>query len=75
MYIKKIILLVAIITMSSSLFSQEKTAEELAKMAQNPLANMMSFPFQNNTICQKVGISLPSRYSQQTGKLPMETNG
>ena len=25
------------------------TAEELAKMAQNPLANMMSFPFQNNT--------------------------
>jgi len=29
--------------------AQEKTAEELAKMAQNPLANMMSFPFQNNT--------------------------
>ncbi len=29
--------------------AQEKTAEELAKMSQNPLANMMSFPFQNNT--------------------------
>ena len=33
----------------TNLFAQEKTAEELAKMAQNPLANMMSFPFQNNT--------------------------
>ena len=32
-----------------SVFAQEKTAEELAKMSQNPLANMMSFPFQNNT--------------------------
>ncbi len=29
--------------------AQEKTAEELAKMAQNPLANMMSFPLQDNT--------------------------
>lgn len=29
-------------------FSQENT-EELAKAAQNPIANMMSFPFQNNT--------------------------
>jgi len=33
----------------TGLFAQEKTAEELAKMSQNPLANMMSFPFQNNT--------------------------
>ncbi|NOQ92877.1 MAG: neuromedin U [Flavobacteriaceae bacterium] len=33
----------------SATFSQEKSAEELAKMSQNPLANMMSFPFQNNT--------------------------
>lgn len=33
----------------SSVFAQEKSAEELAKMSQNPLANMMSFPFQNNT--------------------------
>ncbi|MCF6358832.1 MAG: hypothetical protein L3J54_13605, partial [Draconibacterium sp.] len=33
----------------SKLHAQEKTAEELAKMSQNPLANMMSFPFQNNT--------------------------
>ena len=29
-------------------FSQEST-EDLAKAAQNPIANMMSFPFQNNT--------------------------
>ena len=33
----------------SNIFAQTKTAEELAKMSQNPLANMMSFPFQNNT--------------------------
>lgn len=29
--------------------AQEKSAEELAKMSQNPLANMMSFPFQDNS--------------------------
>jgi hypothetical protein len=33
---------------SGPLISQEST-EELAKAAQNPIANMMSFPFQNNT--------------------------
>jgi hypothetical protein len=33
---------------SDLVFSQEST-EELAKAAQNPIANMMSFPFQNNT--------------------------
>ena len=32
----------------SNLQAQEKSAEELAKMSQNPLANMMSFPFQDN---------------------------
>jgi len=30
-------------------YAQEKSAEELAKLSQNPLANIMSFPFQNNT--------------------------
>ncbi|OYT12052.1 MAG: neuromedin U [Bacteroidetes bacterium 4572_112] len=49
MYLKKIILLVAITVSFTNTFAQEKTAEELAKMSQNPLANMMSFPFQNNT--------------------------
>ncbi len=34
---------------ATNIFAQEKTAEELAKMSQNPLANMMSFPFQNNS--------------------------
>ena len=33
----------------TNLQAQEKSPEELAKMAQNPLANMMSFPFQDNT--------------------------
>jgi len=42
-----IILLAFAFTLS---YAQEKTAEELAKMSQNPLANMMSFPFQNNTV-------------------------
>ncbi len=44
-------LLLSFLIMGGVLFSyaQEKTAEELAKMSQNPLANMMSFPFQNNT--------------------------
>jgi len=49
MYLKKIILLVAIAVSFTNTFAQEKTAEELAKMSQNPLANMMSFPFQDNT--------------------------
>lgn len=51
---KKITLLfLAILLGFFSLIAQEekpveKTAEELAKMSQNPLANMMSFPFQDN---------------------------
>ena len=49
MYLKKLLLSVVIATSITTVFAQEKTAEELAKMSQNPLANMMSFPFQNNT--------------------------
>ena len=41
-----IILLAFAFTLS---YAQEKSPEELAKMSQNPLANMMSFPIQNNT--------------------------
>ncbi len=48
--ISKILSLCLLIAISiSSLKAQEHTAEELAKMSQNPLANLMSFPFQNNT--------------------------
>ena len=32
-----------------SIVSAEKSTEELAKAAQNPIANMISLPFQNNT--------------------------
>ena len=34
---------------SQNLLAQEDGAEELAKKAQNPIANMISVPFQNNT--------------------------
>ena len=44
----KAILILSFITGSFSLFAQESN-EELAKSAQNPLSNIMSFPFQNNT--------------------------
>lgn len=52
-----ILIVLAFIFGYTNLFAQEqqpleegeKSAEELAKLAQNPLANMMSFPFQNNT--------------------------
>lgn len=50
MTIKKTTLAFIVLVISFfSLKAQEKSAEELAKMAQNPLANMMSFPFQDNT--------------------------
>jgi len=56
MIIKKAILFLFAILSLSGLYAQdeqpakkEKSAEELAKLAQNPLANMMSFPLQNNT--------------------------
>jgi hypothetical protein len=42
-------LVIFLVLVTLNTFAQEKTAEELAKMSQNPLANMMSFPFQNNT--------------------------
>ena len=46
----KIFLIVVLMGVSTSfIYSQEKSASELAKMAQNPIANMMSFPLQNNT--------------------------
>ena len=44
----KVILLLSFGFVSSFLFAQE-SQEDLAKAAQNPLANVMSFPFQNNT--------------------------
>lgn len=40
-------LTIAVLFLSGTLFAQE-TQEELAKAAQNPLANLMSFPFQYN---------------------------
>jgi len=42
------LLTVLMTLLSQNLMAQESTAE-LAKAAQNPIANMMSFPFQNNT--------------------------
>ena len=54
--VKKIILkivfavaAVAIVPMSAAVNAQEPSAEDLAKAAQNPIASMISLPFQNNT--------------------------
>ncbi len=44
----KAILILSFVAVSSALYAQESN-EELAKSAQNPLSNIMSFPFQNNT--------------------------
>ena len=47
---KKAVFLLIIVTFFALMgFSQESRKEELAKEAQNPLANMISIPFQNNT--------------------------
>jgi len=43
------LVVITILICAAVLPAQEKTAAELAKAAQNPIANMMSFPFQNNT--------------------------
>ena len=44
----KLLLLVTLLASSISLFAQSD--EEIAKAAQNPVANMYSFPLQNNTV-------------------------
>ena len=36
-------------TFATSFVHAEMTAEELAKIAQNPVGNLISVPFQNNT--------------------------
>lgn len=41
-------LIISFVTITSFAFAQE-SKEELAKASQNPLANVMSFPFQNTT--------------------------
>ncbi len=56
MKFKQYFLIIIISLYCRALFAQDKqpkkegkSTEELAKLAQNPLANMMSFPLQNNT--------------------------
>lgn len=44
-----VVLIFVLIISNGQSIAQEKSASELAKMSQNPLANLMSFPFQNNT--------------------------
>jgi hypothetical protein len=41
--------LIAVSILPTRAQAQEQSTAELAKAAQNPIANMMSFPFQNNT--------------------------
>lgn len=45
----KISFLLYILLTGSISFAQEEVVEDAAKAAQNPLANMISVPFQNNT--------------------------
>jgi hypothetical protein len=40
---------VALAVLAAPLANAEMTPEELAKLAQNPIGNMVSVPFQNNT--------------------------
>ncbi len=47
--IKKLSLLLVILISITNLNAQEKTAEEIEKAAQNPIASMYVLPFQNNT--------------------------
>jgi len=44
------IVVVAGLALAAPALAQEKlSAEDLAKLAQNPIANLISVPFQNNT--------------------------
>jgi hypothetical protein len=50
MLLYSLVMLFIVVTVSGSLVcAQELDKSQLAKIAQNPLANVMSFPFQNNT--------------------------
>jgi len=42
-------MLVALVLIAASAWAAEQSSEELAKAAQNPIANMISVPFQNDT--------------------------
>jgi hypothetical protein len=43
------VLVAALVLIAFTAWADEQSAEELAKAAQNPIANMISVPFQNNT--------------------------
>jgi hypothetical protein len=44
-----VVMLVALVLIAAPAWAAEQSEEELAKAAQNPIANMISVPFQNNT--------------------------
>ena len=51
---KTSLLIILLLFITSITFAQSE--EDLAKAAQNPVANMYSFPFQNNTIYDLDGV-------------------
>jgi len=44
-----LIAMLALVLIAAPAWAAEQSAEELAKAAQNPIADMISLPFQNNT--------------------------
>src|SRR5208283_251275 len=44
-----VVMLIALVLITAPAWAEEQSEEELAKAAQNPIANMISLPFQNNT--------------------------
>ena len=49
MLLMTVVMVVALVLVAFTALAAEQSEEELAKAAQNPIANMISLPFQNNT--------------------------
>ena len=68
MKIKKLSLIFVILISITKLNAQEKTAEDIEKAAQNPIASLYVLPFQNNT---QFGIGAENRTQNITNVQPV----
>lgn len=64
----KILILICILLIGSITYAQEEEVEDAAMAAQNPLANVISVPFQNNT---NFGIGIYDKTSNVTNIQPI----